>query len=68
MGHYIPPPRDGYTRSLSGHPLIEMKCCSKVERVSLLKELFPIVLAYAVWGQGFTKSCVVVHCDSSCLS
>ena len=29
-----------------------------------LKELFPVVLACAVWGRGFTNSSVVVHCDN----
>ena len=28
------------------------------------KELLPIVLAYAVWGEEFTGSRVIVHCDN----
>ena len=30
------------------------------------KEVFPIVLACAVWGQELAGSCVVVHCDNLC--
>ena len=29
-----------------------------------LKELFPVVLACAIWGPDFRESTVVVHCDS----
>ena len=59
VGHSISPPRDGY--SLRGHPLFVLQ----LGRESItLKELFPVVLACAVWGQDFTNSCVVVHCDN----